>query len=108
MREHPTRMTKEQIATLARGIVTGEVFFTTDEDVAADSFGLIIALASAQWADSYIAEIGGFSAPMSKALSTAINGHPVFTEVRVIHVKDVKRVIKQVERWNKALNEKVH
>jgi hypothetical protein len=84
----PDRLTPEEIVTLARQIVTNEVFFTTDKGLQ-EAFGFMLALTLPRMSDGTIQQIGGAYEFYEKQVPRAINGFPFFFSVRLLHLEDL-------------------
>lgn len=101
--DEPPRRTSEELRTLAREVVTGQVYLTNDPEAIRLSFGLILMLVMAEAPRSWIDKIAAVYAPMSSAGDRGINGYPMFFSMNVLHVDDVEEFNRHLTQMQTAL-----
>lgn len=86
------RKSPEQLTTLARGIITNEVFAAWDKEALDNAFGAFLSLLAgglAEKGDSLPAEsIGLVYEDMANATSLSHNGYPTFLSAKFLHKDD--------------------
>lgn len=99
MTESVRRMPPEEVSTLARRIVTNEVFYTfKSDDVTA--FQTLLALMSRE---DVPADFGAAWESFDKAGPVSMNGYPIFLSMHLVHRDDHRLVIDETKRMLEAL-----
>ncbi|KKM86695.1 hypothetical protein LCGC14_1276410 [marine sediment metagenome] len=99
------RLTPEEITELARDSVTNLVFITNSQDGINLSFGLVLSLLLPKAHERYIESIGAVYEYISKAGPRSINGMPMFTSVRFLHIEDMPLLTEERSRLKAAIEE---
>jgi hypothetical protein len=94
----PERLPAAALAQLAIDVVEGRMYVTNTPEGVRLSFGLLIAMID--W-DEAAEQIGAFYAPMSEALPRSINGLPMFTSIKVLHVDDLQPLHDKIKEYEK-------
>lgn len=87
-----TRMSPSELNDLVLRVYRNEVYirFINEPDAIDASWGLMLSLARDDLFNEHtISTIGGFYSDMSTAAPSGINGHPMFFNLRVLHINDV-------------------
>lgn len=100
------RKPRHELREIARDLVTNRAWGTNNAMEAQLSFGFLLSL----WLrDANPAErrswdsVGFIYAPMSAAMPRSINGLPMFTEARFVHVNDIAYLTQEIQRMEEAL-----
>lgn len=94
-----TPMTKQEINTLARRVVTNDVFITSRVDEAELAFGMLFAFME----DPLPENLGGVWEAYSKAGPRSINGLPMFFSMHMVAKEDLKPLDAEIKKMQKAL-----
>lgn len=93
-----------EVVALARGIVTNQIFFTNTEEGIKNSFGMLITFgAFADWEESELMKFAGAYAPIDTAMPRAINGWPMFMQMKCLHVDNSDELFDEIARMEDAL-----
>ena len=98
------RKSRSEIDELAAQIVRREVHIATPGPMLDNSFGMLLALVNPPPTQRQLDTIGAVYEERSKASPRMLNGQLIFWSCQFVHVKDMKRLRKAVERKEAALN----
>ena len=101
----PARRSKRELDEIATQIVQGQVYYApvwTREFH--DSFGWLFWLMDPPMSKKAAKTIGGAYEEFSKAMPRAINGVPMFSSGRILHIDDTRELFKAIVRKEEALH----
>jgi hypothetical protein len=101
------RLPRQELKQIARGLITHELWGTSDPDELRMAFGFLLTLFAENASpekERDLGNVGFVYAAMSDALPRAINGVPMFLSARFVHVNDMPALSEEYERMREALN----
>lgn len=96
------RMTPDEINTLARRVVTNEVYIANTDQAYRNAWPLLLAFMAEDLAN-IADDVGAMWEELSKAGPRSINGFPFFTSGHFVHRDDLDAVLAAIEAKEEAL-----
>lgn len=87
---------------MARDWVTGQAVITSDEQEIRSAFYVMTAMLD--WSTVDVDNVGAFYGPMDSTIpGRAMNGLPIFTSMRLVHLADMPALRRHVKQMRAAL-----